>query len=48
MDADHCCACFRKGSDITAKFNEFWAEVLADGTVEEIAALYGIEGQIIK
>ena len=39
---------FRKGSDITAKFNEFWAEVLADGTVEEIAALYGIEGQIIK
>ena len=30
---------FRKGSDLVAKFNEFWAEVCADGTVLEIAKL---------
>ena len=31
---------FRKGSDLTAKFNEFMAELKADGTLQELAAKY--------
>ena len=38
---------FRKGSDLTEKFNEFWAEKLADGTVMEIAKIYGVQDSII-
>ena len=38
---------FRKGSDLVAKFNEFWAEVCADGTVLEIAKLYGVQESVI-
>lgn len=39
---------FRKGSDLTEKFNAFYAEALANGTVEEIAEIYGIAGMLIK
>lgn len=39
---------FRKGSDITAKFNEFFKKATEDGTVEEIAELYGIQAALIK
>ena len=39
---------FRKGSNLTEMFNTFFAAALADGTVEEIAELYSIEGMIIK
>ena len=39
---------FRKGSDITEEFNEFLAEATEDGTVDEIAALYGIQAALIK
>ena len=31
---------FRKGSDLTAKFNEFMASLKADGTLQELAAKY--------
>ena len=31
---------FRKGSDLTAKFNEFMAQLKADGTLQELAAKY--------
>ena len=31
---------FRKDSDLTAKFNEFMAELKADGTLQELAAKY--------
>ena len=39
---------FRKGSDIAAKFNEFFKKATEDGTVEEIAELYGIQAALIK
>ncbi len=39
---------FRKGSDIAAKFNEFFAEATADGTVDGIAETYGVSAALIK
>ena len=33
---------FRKDSDLTAKFNEFMAELKADGTLEALAEKYGL------
>jgi polar amino acid transport system substrate-binding protein len=39
---------FRSGSDITEKFNEFFAKATEDGTVDEIAELYGIQAALIK
>ena len=39
---------FRKGSDITEKFNEFFKKATEDGTVDEIAVLYGIQAALIK
>ena len=33
---------FRKGSDVTAKFNEFMAELMADGTLDALAQKYGL------
>ena len=39
---------FRKGSDLVEKFNTFWAEKLADGTVMEVAAEYGVQESIVK
>lgn len=39
---------FRQGSDITEKFNEFYAAAVADGTVDEIAELYGVQAALIK
>ena len=39
---------FRKGSDITAKFNEFFQKATEDGTVQEIAELYGVQAALIK
>ena len=38
---------FRKGSDITAKFNEFFKKATEDGTVAEIAELYKITAALI-
>ena len=39
---------FRKGSDITEKFNVFFKKATEDGTVDEIAELYGIQAALIK
>lgn len=39
---------FRQGSSIVAKFNEFFKQATEDGTVEEIAELYGIQAALIK
>ena len=38
---------FRKGSDLAAAFNEFWAEKAADGTALEIATTYGLQDAVI-
>lgn len=38
---------FKTGSDLTAKFNTVIAEMIADGTMAEIAAKYGLENQLI-
>lgn len=38
---------FRKGSDLAAAFNKFWAEKAADGTALEIATTYGLQDAVI-
>ena len=38
---------FRKGSDLVEKFNEFWAEASAAGTVLETAKVYGVQESVI-
>ena len=39
---------FRKGSDLTAKCNDFCAAAKADGTMEETAKTYKVEAALIK
>jgi len=39
---------FRQGSDIVAKYNEFYAKAYADGTVTKIAETYEVTEFIIK
>lgn len=39
---------FRKGSDITEKVNATIAELLADGTLEEIAGKYGLTEMLVR
>ena len=38
---------FRKGSDLVEKFNQFWADACAEGTVLETAKLYGVQESVI-
>ena len=38
---------FRKGSDLTQKLNEFFAAAYADGTMLEMAKLYGVQESVI-
>ena len=38
---------FRQGSDLVDAFNEFWAQAVADGTVLEVAATYGLQDAVI-
>ncbi len=38
---------FRKGSDLVDAFNEFWKQAVADGTVEQIAATYGLQHAVV-
>ena len=38
---------FRKGSNLTAKWNEFFAKCKADGTLQEIAETYGVQASLI-
>ena len=33
---------FRKGSDVTAKFNDFMAELMQDGTLDALAKKYNL------
>lgn len=39
---------FRKGSDLTAKLNEFFKSTYADGTMQKIAAKYGVQASLIE
>ncbi|MBQ2898512.1 MAG: transporter substrate-binding domain-containing protein [Oscillospiraceae bacterium] len=38
---------FRKGSDLVEKFNQFWADSCAEGTVLETAKIYGVQESVI-
>ena len=39
---------FRKGSDLAAKLDEFFAKSLADGSMEKLAETYGVQAALIK
>lgn len=39
---------FRKGSDVTAAWNEFYAAIKADGRLQQIAERYGVQAALIK
>lgn len=39
---------FRKGSDLAAKFNEFFAAAIADGSALELAKTYGVQESLIQ
>ncbi len=39
---------FRTGSDLAAALNDFFAQTYADGTMMEIAELYGVQAAIIE
>lgn len=39
---------FRKGSDLTAKLNEFFAASYADGTMMECAKTYGVQAAVVE
>lgn len=39
---------FRKGSDLAAALNEFFAKSYADGSMTEIAETYGVEAAIVE
>ena len=39
---------FRKGSDITEKFNEFLKTSYADGSLSVLAAMYGVEAALVS
>ena len=47
LDSEQYGVGFRQGSDLTDSFNSFWAEKVADGTVEEIANTYGLQDAVI-
>ncbi len=47
-DDEFYAAAFRKGSDLAAKVSEILAELVKDGTVEKIAAKYGLSDAIVK
>lgn len=38
---------FRKGSDLTAAFNDFYKKAYEDGTVEKLATTYGVQEAIL-
>ena len=39
---------FRKGSDLADAFNTFWKEAYDDGTVMEVATIYGVQESVIE
>ena len=38
---------FRKGSDLVAELNAFFADIYADGTMQDIAATYGVDAAVV-
>ena len=38
---------FRQGSDLAAELNAFFAEIYADGTMQELADQYGVSAALI-
>ena len=38
---------FRKGSDLAAKLDEFFAAKYADGTMQELAETYGVQAALV-
>ncbi len=38
---------FRKGSDLVAELNAFFAEIYAEGTMQEIAETYGVDAALV-
>lgn len=38
---------FRKNSDLTEAYNQFWADAVADGTALEVATTYGVQESVI-
>ena len=47
LDSEYYGVGFRKGSDLVDAFNEFWTQAVADGTVLEVAATYGLQDAVI-
>ncbi len=47
LDAEEICAGLRKDSDVTEKLDSFLEEKAADGTMDGLAAEYGIEGAVL-
>ena len=39
---------FRKGSDLVAEFNTFFAAEVANGNVQKVAETYGVQEALIK
>ena len=39
---------FRMGSDLAAALNDFFAQSYADGSMQELAATYGVQAAIIE
>ena len=39
---------FKKGSDLTAKLNDFFKESYASGKMKEIAEKYGVQASLIE
>ena len=39
---------FRKGSDLVAELNAYFAEAYADGTMQECAATYGVDAALVE
>ena len=48
LEAEEYAVGFRKGSDMAAKVNEVIDQLLADGTLQQLAEKYGVDGQLIK
>jgi polar amino acid transport system substrate-binding protein len=39
---------FRQGSDLAAELNQFFADKYADGTLDNLAEIYGLAGSVIQ
>lgn len=39
---------FRKGSDLAAQLNDFFAGAYEDGTIQELAEKYGVQDMLVE